>query len=159
MKIYSASKFSIVIVPPEMSKKTKEGKLLVRSFRHIYKVAGLGIATGLSGLLSLSQFQNKTIRVDDFTTDDGISSIEESAKNMQSMQSDESMESISVPSKMIAESESKDIAERGMDVVNTAINSELNVASDFFLLFTVITIILGGLTAYYLWKFRKSNST
>ena len=75
------------------------------------------------------------------------------------MQSDESMESISVPSKMIAESESKDIAERGMDVVNTAINSELNVASDFFLLFTVITIILGGLTAYYLWEFRKSNST
>ncbi len=75
------------------------------------------------------------------------------------MQSDESMESISVPSKMIAESESKDIAERGMDVVNTAINSELNVVSDFFLLFIVIIIILGGLTAYYLWKFRKSNST
>ncbi len=159
MKIYSTSKFSIVIVPSKMSKKTKEGKLLICSFRHIYKVAGLGITTGLSGLLSLSQFQNKIIRVDDFTTDDGISSIEESAKNMQSMQSDESMESISVPSKMIAESESKDIAERGMDVVNTAINSELNVVSDFFLLFIVIIIILGGLTAYYLWKFRKSNST
>ncbi len=82
MKIYSTSKFSIVIVPPKMSKKTKEGKLLICSFRHIYKVAGLGITTGLSGLLSLSQFQNKIIRVDDFTTDDGISSIEESAKNM-----------------------------------------------------------------------------
>ena len=159
MKIYSASKFSIVIVPPKISKKTKEGRLLICSFRHIYKVAGLGITTGLSELLSLSQFQNKIIRVDDFTTDDGISSIEESAKHMQSVQSDESMESISVPSKMIAESESKDIAKRGMDVVNTAINSELNVVSDFFLLFIVIIIILGGLMAYYLWKFRKSNST
>jgi hypothetical protein len=140
-----------------MSKKTKESKLLVRSFRHIYKVAGLGIATGLSGLFSLSQFQNKTIRVDDFTTDDGISSITESAKNIQSLPRGESIESISVPSTMIAESESQDIAERSMDIVNTAINSELTVNSDFFLSFIVITIILGGLTVYYLWKFRKSN--
>ena len=46
MKIYTATKFSIIIVPPTLSKKTKESKLLVRSFRHIYKVAGLGIATG-----------------------------------------------------------------------------------------------------------------
>ena len=157
MKVYTASKFSIVIVPPKMSEKTKESKLLIRSFRHIYKVAGLGIATGLSGLLSLSQFQNKTIRVDDFAMDGGISSIEESAKSIPSLQSDESMESISTSSPMIAESESQGMAERSMDVVNTAINFEMNVNSDFFLPFIVITIILGGLTAYYLWKFRKSN--
>ena len=157
MKIYTASKFSIVIVPPKLSEKTKESKLLVRSFRHIYKVAGLGIATGLSGLFSLSQFQNKTIRVDDFTMDGGISSIEESAKNIQSLPSDESMESISVPSTMIAESKSQDITERSMDVVNTAIDYELTANSDFFLPFVVITIILGGLTVYYLRKFRKPN--
>ncbi len=54
MKFYSATKFSIVIVPPKLSEKTKESKLLIRSFRHIYKVAGLGIATGVSGLFSLS---------------------------------------------------------------------------------------------------------
>ncbi len=159
MKIYTASKFSIVIVPPNLSEKTKESKLLVRSFRHIYKVAGLGIATGLSGLLSLSQFQNKTIHVDDFTMDGGISSIEESTKNIQSLPSDESMKSISAPSPMIAESESQDIAERSMDVVNTAVNPEMTVNSDFFLPFVVITIILGGLTVYYLWKSRKSNLT
>ena len=157
MKVYTASKFSIVIVPPKMSEKTKESKLLVRSFRHIYKVAGLGIATGLSGLFSLSQFQNKTIRVDDFTMDGGVSSIGESAKSIQSLPPDESMESISTSSPMIAESESQDIAERSMDVVNTAVNSELSVNSDFFLPFVVITITLGGLTAYYLWKSRKSN--
>ena len=159
MKIYTASKFSIVIVPPKISEKTKESKLLVRSFRNIYKVAGLGIATGLSGLLSLSQFQNKTIRVDDFTMDGNISSIEESAKNIQSLPSDESMESISASSTMIAESESQNIAERSMDVVNTVINSEITVNSDFFLPLVVITIILSGLTVYYLWKFRKSNLT
>jgi DNA-binding transcriptional ArsR family regulator len=159
MKIYTASKFSIVIVPPKISEKTKESKLLVRSFRNIYKVAGLGIATGLSGLLSLSQFQNKTIRVDDFTTDADISSIEESAKNARSLSSDESMESISVSSPMITESESQDIAERSMDVIDTVVNSEVTVNSDFFLPFVVITIILGGLTVYYLWKSRKSNLT
>lgn len=157
MKVYTASKFSIVIVPPKMSEKTKESKLLVRSFRHIYKVAGLGIATGLSGLFSLSQFQNKTIRVDDFTMDGGVSSIGESAKSIQSLPPDESMESISTSSPMIAESESQDIAERSMDVVNTAVNSEMSVNSNFFLPFVVITIILGGLTVYYLWKSRKSN--
>jgi predicted transcriptional regulator len=57
MKFYSASKFSMVIVPPKYSKKTKESKLLVRSFKHIYKIAGFGIAAGLSGLLSLATLQ------------------------------------------------------------------------------------------------------
>ena len=68
MKIYTASKFSIVIVPPKLSEKTKESKLLVRSFRHIYKVAGLGIATGISGLLSafpVGETKNQSITVDD----------------------------------------------------------------------------------------------
>jgi DNA-binding transcriptional ArsR family regulator len=60
MKFYSASKFSMVIVPPKYSEKTKESKLLVRSFKHIYKIAGLGIAAGLSGLMSLSILQQDT---------------------------------------------------------------------------------------------------
>jgi DNA-binding transcriptional ArsR family regulator len=57
MKFYSASKFSMVIVPPKYSEKTKESKLLVRSFKHIYKIAGFGIAAGISGLMSLSLMQ------------------------------------------------------------------------------------------------------
>lgn len=158
MKIYTASKFSIVIVPPNLSEKTKESKLLVRSFKHIYKVAGLGIATGFSGLVSLSQFQNKTIRVDDFTLDGDISSTGEFAKNISPFSSDESVEPISASAPMIAEFESQDIAKRGMDVVNVTVNSDMTVNSDFFLPFVAITIILGGLTVYYFWKFRKSNS-
>ena len=159
MKIYTASKFSIVIVPPKLSEKTKESKLLVRSFRNIYKVAGLGIATSFSGLLSLSQFQNKTITVDDFAMDGGIPVIEESSKNIESLPSDESVESISASSPMIVESESQEITQRSMDVVNTAVNSEITVSSDFFLPFVAFTIILGGLTAFYVWKFRKSSLT
>ena len=159
MKIYTASKFSIVIVPPNLSEKTKESKLLVRSFRHIYKIAGLGIATGLSGLLSLSQFQNKTVPADDFTKNSGVSSIEESAKTMPSFQSDESMEFTSASSPVTAESDLDDIAERSIDIVNDVANSEMIGNSDFFLPFVVVTIILGGLTVYYFWKFRKSNLT
>ena len=159
MKIYTASKFSIVIVPPNLSEKTKESKLLVRSFRNIYKIAGLGIATGLSGLLSLSQFQNKTVPVDDFTNNSGISSITESAKSMPSFQSDESMEFASPSSPIATESNLDDVAERSVDVVNDVVNSEMIGNSDFFLPLVVITIILGGLTAYYVWKFRKSNLT
>lgn len=60
MKFYSASKFSMVIVPPKYSEKTKESKLLVRSFKHIYKIAGFGIAAGISGLMSLSLLQQET---------------------------------------------------------------------------------------------------
>ena len=65
MKFYSASKFSMVIVPPKFSEKTKESKLLVRSFKHIYKIAGLGIAAGVSGLLSLPLLQqDRRVSVD-----------------------------------------------------------------------------------------------
>ena len=65
MKFYSASKFSMVIVPPKYSEKTKESKLLVRSFKHIYKIAGLGIAAGISGLLSIPLLeQDRRVPVD-----------------------------------------------------------------------------------------------
>jgi len=67
------------------------------------------------------------------------------------------LSSISASSPMIAESESQEIAQRSMDVVNTAASSEMPVSSDFFLPLVAITIILGGLTAFYVWKFRKSS--
>ena len=155
MKIYTASKFSLVIVPPKLSEKTKESKLLVRSFRHIYKVAGLGIATGLSGLFSLSQFQNKTVFVDNSAGN--FSPIEESAKNMQSIPSDESLRSLPASAPMAAESESQDIAQHSLDVAETMVNSEISASLDLFLPFVMITLILGGITVYYLWKLRKSN--
>ena len=155
MKIYSASKFSLVIVPPKLSEKTKESKLLVRSFRHIYKVAGLGIATGLSGLFSLSQFQNKTVFVDNSAGN--FSPIEESTNNMQSISSEESTRSLPASAPMVAESESQDIAQHSLDVAETMVNSEIPASLDLFLPFVMITLILGGITVYYLWKLRKSN--
>lgn len=156
MKIYTASKFSIVIVPPKFSEKTKESKLLVRSFRNIYKVAGLGIATGLSGLLSLSQFKNKTIYVDDSIGGE-FSFVEESTKSIESASIDDSVHSLPASTPMVTESESQDISQRSLEVAETMVDSEISVNSDLFLPFVIITVILSGITAYYLWKLRKSN--
>ena len=58
---------------------------------------------------------------------------------------------------MVAESESQDISQRSLEVVETMVDSEISVNSDLFLPFVIITVILSGITAYYLWKLRKSN--
>ena len=159
MKIYSATKFSIVIVPPKLSEKTKESKLLVRSFRHIYKVAGLGIATGLSGLFSLSMFQqDRQIPVDDTMTSQESFSIEESAKEFEMAEStaaDESAGGIVAS----APAQSQDLAQRNLEIVNTAIDSDVAQFpySDLLIPFVIITVILGGLTVYYLRKSLKKS--
>jgi len=152
MKIYSATKFSIVIVPPTLSKKTKESKLLVRSFRHIYKVAGLGIATGLSGLFSLSLLQqDKQIPVSDTVMSREFSSIDESAKFERAESEDSFMASAPV-------AESQDYAEP-VEIARTSIDVSDGafVSPDLFIPFIIITVILGGLTVYYLRKLLKKS--
>jgi len=149
MKIYSATKFSI-IVPPKLSEKTKESKLLVRSFRHIYKVAGLGIATDISGLFSLSMLQqDKQISVDDNVTSE-LSLSEESVKVFErdvSIVSDESEGSYMASFPTI---ESQDFADSNLDIITTIsdVASETLVISDLFIPFIIITGILAGLTVY-----------
>jgi len=172
MKIYSATKFSIVIVPPKLSEKTKESKLLVRSFRHIYKVVGGGIATGITWTtLSLTALkQDKQISVDDSIASRQMSSSEESAKGIQmseSISADESMRNIETSAPMSAETESQigvdtiptseEFIPPDLDIVNTAVNTDggLIITSDLFLPFIIIGAILGGLTIYYLWKFFR----
>ncbi len=165
MKIYTASKFSIVIVPPTLSEKTKESKSLARSFRHIYKVAGLGIAAGLSGVFSLSQISHdKKITVDDVPTRELMISGESGAADDSSKYlSDESASSISESSQMI-ESESpmnyagsKDLKQDTLEIVDTTLTSNdlVNSTSELFIPLVIITIILGGLTVYYLYRFFK----
>ena len=177
MKIYTALKFSIVIVPPTLSKKTKESKSLARSFRHIYKVAGLGIATGFSGLLSLSQIsQDKQITIDDKSTGELVipgdsvnvdaSSRYLSAESASSVPPSASTESASSvpPSASTIESESpmnhldsKDLKQDTLEIVDMTLTSNdiINSTSELFVPLTIVTVILGGLTVYYLYKFFK----
>ncbi|MBT8251593.1 MAG: winged helix-turn-helix domain-containing protein [Nitrosopumilus sp.] len=162
MKIYTATKFSIVIVPPSFSEKTKESKLLVRSFRHIYKVAGLGIATGFSAIISLSQLENK---VPSSMISSRIASPELSSKTSESIGMDESAESIAA-APMVAESESRmqlesvesqDYVQENLDVVETVIDSDVsNLGTELFIPFVILTAILGGITIYYLIKYLKN---
>ena len=165
MKIYTASKFSIVIVPPTLSKKTKESKSLVRSFRHIYKVAGLGIATGFSGLLSLFQIpQDKQITIDSKSPGELVIIGESGEMDISTRYfSDESASSIPA-STLTTESESpmnylgsKDLKQDALEIIDTTLTSNdvINSTSELFVPLTIVTVILGGLTVYYLYKFFK----
>ena len=175
MKIYSATKFSIVIVPPKFSEKTKESKLLVRSFRHIYKIAGLGIAAGFSGLLSLSSLkQEKQIPVYDEIVEKQFSSSTKSNENFEMSDSVShemtSSDGMIVSSPMMSSesesssrtnpiTESEEHVSRSLDTVEPIreVDSVMSASPDLFILFTILTVILGGLTVYYLWKFLKKS--
>ena len=80
-----------------------------------------------------------------------FAAVEESA-NMESL--DESAESM-MASPPIAESESQDLS-AGMEITEKAIDSGA-LGIDLAVPFVIITIILGGLTLYYLLKSRKGN--
>ncbi|HUU48356.1 MAG TPA: winged helix-turn-helix domain-containing protein [Nitrosopumilaceae archaeon] len=176
MKFYSASKFSMVIVPPKYSEKTKESKLLVRSFKNIYKMAGFGIAAGISGLMSLSllQQENKVpvqLELDQDThqttiedMDGGFqSAVEESAPEGtsekmldDSFASVPSAEPISDPTSSYTLEEALEIQKRTIEAAeaNPASGSGTPMfdAGDLTITLIIITIIFGGLAAFFFLK-------
>lgn len=181
MKFYSASKFSMVIVPPKYSEKTKESKLLVRSFKHIYKIAGLGIAAGLSGLMSLSMLQQdtripvelesgkETLQTSPQDMDGGFqAAVEESeAESITSKVGDDSL--ASVPStEPSPESSMGYTLEEALEIQKRSIEAaEANPASgsgtpmfdfgDLAITFIIIAIIFGGLAAFFFIKSIKQS--
>ena len=173
MKVYSASKFSIVIVPPSFSERTKESKLLVRSFRHIYKIAGFALATGVSGFFSLLQIpQNNTSHVNDTYVEKQLSSIEESDVALTRSLPGAEDESQTLPSSVSSTSDSEPTSESYFDLESqnsdqiqieiseiTTKNITSSISSDFFIPLLLMTLIFGSITIYYIWKFfKKSNS-
>ena len=181
MKFYSASKFSMVIVPPKYSEKTKESKLLVRSFKHIYKIAGLGIAAGLSGLMSLSMLQQDTIIPDEFESGketqqidlkdrDGSfqESIEESrTEDIAETVRDESLaavpaaEPVPEPSGSYTLEEALELQRRSIDAAeaNPASGSGTPVfdSGDLAITLIIFAIIFGGLAAFFFIKSIKQS--
>ena len=59
---------------------------------------------------------------------------------------------------MVAESESQDFTQRSLDIAETVIDSDVSTSFDLFLPLVILTVILGGLTVYHLWKLKKSES-
>ena len=179
MKFYSASKFSMVIVPPKYSEKTKESKLLVRSFKHIYKIAGLGIAAGLSGLMSLSMLQQdtripvelesgkETQQTSPQDMDGGFqAAVEESeAESIASKVGDDSFASAPIaepePSMSYTLEEALELQRRSIDAAeaNPASGSGTPIFDfgDLTITFIIIAIIFGGLAAFFFLKSIKQS--
>ena len=181
MKFYSASKFSMVIVPPKYSEKTKESKLLVRSFKHIYKIAGLGIAAGISGLMSLSMIQQDT-RVPaelDLGKETQQTSLQDTEGSFQTATEESGAEVIAAKTEedvlaTVASPEPTPEAafdytlEEALEIQKRSIEaSEANPASgsgtplfdfgDLTITFIIITIIFGGLAAFFFIKSIKDS--
>lgn len=170
MKFYSASKFSMVIVPPKYSEKTKESKLLVRSFKHIYKIAGLGIAAGVSGLLSLPLLlQERRVSVDLPEQQKQVSEIEARDESFQSSMEEEAVTSESADSGFAAAPEAEpevgqsytleealELQSRRVEAAqaNPASGSGIGIfdSGDLAITLIVLAVIFGGLAAFFFIK-------
>lgn len=164
MKFYSASKFSMVIVPPKYSEKTKESKLLVRSFRHIYKIASLGIAAGISGLMSLSMLQqNSQVEfIENQVPETSLQMKDEDFQSSEQFAQDEGTSAASEPvftpepEAEITLEESLELSARkiGAGEANPSIGSGNPIFDfgDLAFTFIVLAIIFGGLAAFFFIK-------
>ncbi len=181
MKFYSASKFSMVIVPPKYSEKTKESKLLVRSFKHIYKIAGLGIAAGISGLMSLSLVQQDNRVPVEFESgkETQQTSLQDMDGSFQAVVEESGAEDIAaktgdnalapVPSAEPTPEAALDYAlEESLEIQKRSIEAaEANPAAgsgtpmfdfgDLAITFIIITIIFGGLATFFFIKSIKQS--
>jgi len=178
MKFYSASKFSMVIVPPKYSEKTKESKLLVRSFKHIYKIAGLGIAAGMSGLLSLSMFQQdievpvefgeskEAQQIDLQEMDEGLQVSVEESKSTEDFaaKASEPTDKFAPALEPAPETGQEfDVLEESLELsqkeIEAAEGSGISMfdGGDLAITFIIIAGILGGLSAFFLWKSIKES--
>lgn len=176
MKFYSASKFSMVIVPPKYSEKTRESKLLVRSFRHIYKIAGFGISAGISGLMSLTLLQQgsrNTIELKEsqkampIDIQDGESSFQTSLESpapemaAKISQSPSPSETIPEPPQDYSLEESLDISQKIMEESQGNTESVSKImgfdVGDLTITFIILTLIFGGFTAFFFYKSLKHS--
>lgn len=179
MKFYSASKFSMVIVPPKYSEKTKESKMLVRSFKHIYKIAGLGIASGLSGLMSLSLLQQDKVGQVDLGESENIQPTSSQDLDAGPQTSGEEVPSEDMALKGVDDTfaaapssepipkgsmdytleESLEIQQRSIETAqaNPVSGSETPIFDfgDLAITFIIIAIIFGGLAAFFFIKSIK----
>ena len=177
MKFYSASKFSMVIVPPKYSEKTKESKMLVRSFKHIYKIAGLGIAAGLSGLMSLSILQQDSVVQVDLGggKETQQTSLQDLDAGFQAATEESGVDDTFMASVPASEPEitsdvesSEYTLEEALELTSRKIEAaEANPASgsgspifdfgDLAITFIIIAIIFGGLAAFFFIKSIKQS--
>ena len=155
MKYYKAAKFAIVILPSKVSERAKESKSLIRSFRTIYKFAGVSVAA-LAGFLTLSILQKGQVRIDDASKElsptPGSESVSESSGYMGNVESEQTgsftlEESLELQRQRIESAGANPASGSGTPYFD---------GGDLILSFIIIAIVLGGLAAYFFWKAYKS---
>ncbi len=167
MKYYKATKFAIIILPSKVSERAKESKSLIRSFKTIYKFAGVS-AAALAGFLTLSMLQKEQVRIDDNITSKPQNG--ETISESSPVPSSESSSSGEYMGNVGSGQTGSYTLEEALDLQKRRIESaEANPASgsgtpyldggDLMLAFIIIAIVLGGLAAYFFWKaYRHSKS-
>ncbi len=82
MKYYAATKFAIVILPASVTEKAKQSKMLLRSFKTIYRFAGIAIA-GVAAWFGSISMQSGTFTSSQLVTDSAEEGLREAAQESQ----------------------------------------------------------------------------
>ena len=156
MKYYKATKFAIIILPSKVSGRAKESKSLVRSFKTIYKFAGVSVAA-LAGFLTLSILQKEQVQIDDnvIPKPEIGESTSGSGGYMGNVASPQTgsytlEEALELQKRKIESAEANPATGSGTPYFD---------GGDLMLAFIIIAIILGGLAAYFFWKAYKSSKS
>ena len=75
----------------------------------------------------------------------------------ESISSDESAESVAASAPTYSEPESEELIQHNLEIAETVTDGGVSASPDLFTSFVIITIVLGGLTVYYLWKSLKKS--
>jgi len=147
--------------------------MLVRSFKHIYKIAGLGIAAGISGLMSLSLMQRdtqvaieprETAQVTSPQDEEFQSSAGESVKDTAELSQPE----LEPSTEILPDSPQDYVLEEALELQKRSIEAaEANPATgsgtaifdvgDLAISLIVLAVIFGGFAAFFFFKSIKHS--
>lgn len=151
MKFYQATKFAIVILPSKVSDRAKESKSLIRSFKTIYKFAGIGVAA-VAGLISLSFLQQEQAG-----TPEGHHLSEqrmyESGESLPEG-SGQRVSDTTVAGESHTLEESLELTAR-VPEPSPALGAPAMDGTGLVLGFVVLGMVAGGLAAYFYWRARS----
>lgn len=146
MKYYKVKKFAIVIVPSKVEERTKESKMLARSFKTIYKFVGIGVAV-VASLFSITLLQKDSSTV--------IPSVPK-----QPLPSENSGYVGNIPQSGTIE-ETLELARRKMDAASanpaTGSGTPFQDPSMFFEIMIIIAIVGTVLSTILFWKAYKHS--
>jgi len=162
MKYYRATKFAIVILPSKVSDRARESRSLIRSFRTIYKFAGIGVAA-VAGLFSISFLQEQSgVPAGPERRDSVHQTAPSAAETAERGPSGVYMGNVGSEGETGQNTleEALEIQRRRVEAVNENPASSsgtpyMDTGGDWLLAAIIIAAVLGGLAAYFFLKARR----